>query len=198
MRIGIFGGTFDPPHLGHLILAAEAMDQANLDHLLWVLTPDPPHKQSSFISPVEHRLAMTQLMVECCSQFSLSDIELKRPGPQYAVDTVRELRIQYPTDELYYVIGGDSLRNLQTWHQPREFIQACDHIIVMQRPGSTPDITSLYKNYPELKTRLIFLDVPQVEISAINIRQRVKNDRIFWHFVTRPVNDYILKNQLYR
>jgi nicotinate-nucleotide adenylyltransferase len=197
MRIGIFGGTFDPPHLGHLILAAEAADQVQLNKVLWVLTPDPPHKQGSVISPVLHRLAMTQLMVDCCGQFELSDIEFKRPGPHYALDTVNALHQLYPGDELYYIIGGDSLRDLPTWHQPMDFIRACDKIVVMQRPGSTPDMTALYQNYPDLKTRLIFLDVPQVEISAVNIRQRVKQERAFWHFVTPAVNKYIKDNNLY-
>lgn len=197
MRIGIFGGTFDPPHLGHLILAAEAVDQLHLDKMLWVLTPDPPHKQEAMISPVIHRLVMTQLMVDTCLQFVMSDIEFQRPGPHYALDTILALRTQYPDDELYYSIGGDSLRDIPTWHRPAEFIRACDHILVMQRPGSTPDLTVLYQNFPDLKTRLEFLDVPQVEISAVNIRQRAKIGKAYWHFVIPAVKEYIEKNHLY-
>lgn len=197
MRIGAFGGTFDPPHLGHLILAAEAMDQANLDKLLWILTPDPPHKQSSMISPMEHRLAMTYQMVSCCDHFDFSDVDIRRPGPHYALDTVRLLHEQYPGDEICYVLGGDSLRDLPTWHQPAEFIKTCDQIIVMQRPGSMLDMTDLYQTYPQLKTRMVFLDVPQVEISAFSIRQRVKQNRIYWHFLTPAVYAYIRDHHLY-
>ena len=153
MRIGIFGGTFDPPHLGHLILAAEAVDSLQLDKMLWVLTPDPPHKQSQMISPAEDRMAMTKRMVECSPSFEFSDIEFRRPGPHYALDTVNALRLENPGSELFYVIGGDSLRDIPTWHKPTEFILACDHILVMQRPGSTPDLTILYKNYPEFKNQ---------------------------------------------
>ncbi len=198
MRIGIFGGTFDPPHLGHLILAAEAVDYARLDKMLWVLTPDPPHKQSNMISSAEDRVAMTRMMVESSPFFEFSDIEFKRPGPHYALDTVNELRKENPGSELFYVIGADSLRDLPTWHNPGEFINACDRIVVMQRPGSTPDMTGMYENYPELKTRLIFLDVPQIEISAVNIRQRVKQNRVYWQFLIPPVHHYIVKKNLYK
>lgn len=197
MRIGIFGGTFDPPHLGHLILAAEAVDSLQLDKMLWVLTPDPPHKQSQMISPAEDRMAMTKRMVECSPSFEFSDIEFRRPGPHYALDTVNALRLENPGSELFYVIGGDSLRDIPTWHKPTEFILACDHILVMQRPGSTPDLTILYKNYPELKTRLEFLDVPLIEISAVNIRQRVKQQRAYWQFVIPPVYQIIEERGLY-
>lgn len=197
MRIGVFGGTFDPPHLGHLILAAEAIDQANLDRLLWVLTPDPPHKQGSMISPVEHRLEMTRRMVACCNQFELSDVDIRRPGPHYSVDTVNILREENPGAEISFIFGSDSLRDLPIWHQPSEFVQACDQVIVMQRPGSMLDMTMLYKQVPELKTRLMFLDVPQVEISAVNIRQRVRQQRLYWHFLTPAVADYIRENNLY-
>lgn len=197
MRIGIFGGTFDPPHLGHLILAAEAIDQVHLDRMLWVLTPDPPHKQSQMISPADERMAMTKAMVACSPGFEFSDIEFRRPGPHYALDTVNAIRAEYPGAELFYVIGGDSLRDIPTWHQPTEFILACDHILVMQRPGSMPDMTVLYENYPDLKTRLEFMDVPLIEISAVNIRQRVKQKRAFWQFVIPPVADYIRDHHLY-
>jgi nicotinate-nucleotide adenylyltransferase len=197
LRIGVFGGTFDPPHLGHQILAVEALDQAGLDRVLWVLTPDPPHKQGMQISPVNHRLTMTQMMVDCHPKFGLSDIEFKRPGPHYALDTMLVLHEQNPGDELYYIIGGDSLRDLPTWHKPVEFISACDQIIVMQRPGFRPDLSFLYQNYPEIKKRLNFLDVPLIEISGKNIRQRAKVGRAFWQFVIPSVYEYIATHDLY-
>lgn len=197
MRIGVFGGTFDPPHLGHLILAAEAIDQAKLDRLLWVLTPDPPHKQGSMISPVEQRMEMARRMVSCCDQFELSDVDIRRPGPHYSVDTVNILRGENPGAEISFIFGSDSLRDLPLWHEPSEFVLACDQIIVMQRPGSMLDMTLLYQQIPELKTRLMFLDVPQVEISAVNIRQRVRQQRMYWHFLTPAVADYIRDNNLY-
>jgi nicotinate-nucleotide adenylyltransferase len=197
MRIGIFGGTFDPPHLGHLILAAEAVDQAHLDKLLWVLTPDPPHKQGAIISTVEHRLAMVQAMVKRDSHFELSDIEMRRPGPHFALDTMIALHRDYPEDELLYVIGGDSLRDLPSWHKPAELIEVCDGIIVLQRPGAIADTTTIYQNYPGLKDKLSFLDAPEVEISAANIRQRAKQGHAYWHYVIPEVARYIEEKGLY-
>ena len=119
--IGIFGGTFDPPHLGHLILSAEAYFQFGLDHLLWVLTPDPPHKQGHTISPLKHRLAMVKLAISGNPQLELSTVELTRSGPQYALDTVNLLARQNPGSNLIYFMGGDSLRDLPDLASPGGF-----------------------------------------------------------------------------
>ena len=104
-RLGIFGGTFDPPHMGHLILAAEARDQLALDLTIWVLTPDPPHKQGKDIASLEHRLAMVELAMADDPGFLLSHVDIDRPGPHYALDTVNLLRKEYPEDELIYLMG---------------------------------------------------------------------------------------------
>lgn len=141
-RIGLFGGTFDPPHLGHLILASEAQHQLDLTRMLWTLTPDPPHKQGQNIMSVEHRLAMVNLSIADNPLFELSRIELERPGPHYTLDTVRTLRAEYPGAEIVPVIGGDSLRELPKWHQPGELLAACSQIGVMRRPGEPTDLRS--------------------------------------------------------
>ena len=148
--IGIFGGTFDPPHLGHLILAAEARAQLGLDKLLWVLTPDPPHKQGQSIARIENRLEMVKLAIVDDPQFELSTVELTRPGPHYAVDTVQILARQNPGAKLVYLMGGDSLRDLPTWHRPAEFVSACQMIGVMRRPGDAVELPSLEKSLPGL------------------------------------------------
>ena len=116
--IGIFGGTFDPPHLGHLILAAEALYQLQLNRLLWVLTPEPPHKPGRPIAPLPHRLEMLQRAIAQTPGFELSSIEIDRPGPHYTIDTLEILRIQFPAADFALLIGGDSLRDLPGWHRP--------------------------------------------------------------------------------
>ena len=141
--IGIFGGTFDPPHLGHLILAAEAYAQLGLERCLWVLTPDPPHKQGQSITPLKHRLAMLKLAIAGDPQFELSTVDLDRPGPYYAVDTVKILAAQIPGANLVYLMGGDSLRDLPKWHLPADFVDACHAIGVMRRPGDDIDLPDL-------------------------------------------------------
>jgi nicotinate-nucleotide adenylyltransferase len=146
--IGIFGGTFDPPHIGHLVLAAEAHKQLGLDRLLWVLTPDPPHKQGRSIAPLDHRLAMVKLAIADDPQFELSTVELTRPGPHYALDTVQILAGQNPGADLVYLMGGDSLRDLPTWHRPADFISACHRIGVMRRPEDAVDLVALEKTCP--------------------------------------------------
>ena len=117
-NVGIFGGTFDPPHLGHLILASEALDQLGLARLLWVLTPMPPHKLDREITPLDHRLAMLNLALADWPQFQLSTIEIDRPGPHFTLDTVRLARAQHPGASMTLLIGGDSLRDLPSWHCP--------------------------------------------------------------------------------
>ena len=115
MRLGIFGGTFDPPHIGHLVLASEAYHQLKLDRLLWVLTPRPPHKPNQQITALEYRIEMVQAIVEDEPTFELSRVEIDRPPPHYAVDTVEILGKRFPGARLIYLVGGDSLRDLPLW-----------------------------------------------------------------------------------
>jgi nicotinate-nucleotide adenylyltransferase len=196
--IGIFGGTFDPPHLGHLILAAEAYSQLGLDRLLWVLTPDPPHKRGRSIARVEHRLKMVQLAIAGNPQFELSSVELTRPGPHYALDTVTLLAAQNHGANLIYLMGGDSLHDLPTWHCPAEFVAACHAIGVMRRPGDALSLPDLEKKLPGLTARVRFVDAPLLEIAAHTIRERVTARQPFRYFLLPDVYDYILKNKLYR
>ncbi len=196
--IGIFGGTFDPPHLGHLILAAEAHAQLKLDRLLWVLTPLPPHKQSQALTPLEHRLAMVDLAIAGERTFEFSTIEVDRPGPHYALDTVRILAEQNPGAEMVYLLGGDSLRDLPTWHRPVEFVAACHSIGVMRRPDDSIDLPELEKAIPGLTDKVRFVEAPLLDIAAHEIRARVAEGRPFRYFLLEGVYKYILKHRLYR
>ena len=196
--IGIFGGTFDPPHLGHLILAAEARAQLGLERLLWVLTPDPPHKQDQSIAPLQHRLEMVKLAIANDPQFEISSVELTRPGPHYALDTVLILAGQYPGENLVYLMGGDSLRDLPHWHRPSDFVSACHLIGVMRRPGDTVELAALEKSLPGLRSKVRFVEAPLLDIAAREIRRRIAEGRPFRYFLPERVFEYINEHGLYR
>jgi len=196
--LGIFGGTFDPPHLGHLILAAEAHAQLGLERLLWVLTPDPPHKQDRSITPLEHRLAMVNLALEHAPEFELSRVDMDRPGPHYAVDTVKIIANQDPGANLVYLMGGDSLRDLPLWHRPAKFVAACQLIGVMRRPGVGIDLRGLENKFPGLNAKVRFVEAPLLDIAAHEIRARIAGGRPFRYFLPSGVYDYILRHNLYR
>lgn len=198
MRAGIFGGTFDPPHIGHLILAAEALDQLYLDRLLWLLTPDPPHKQDQVISPVKMRMELLRAAIARNAQFELSRVELDRPGPHYALDTVRLLHQQMPGWELVYLIGGDSLRDMPTWHQPQALVRAVDQFGVMRRPGAEFDLPALERILPDITAKVAFLETPLIEISSTEIRARLAAGRTVRYFLPPAVYRRILGKGYYQ
>lgn len=197
-RIGIFGGTFDPPHVGHLILAAEARDQLDLDSTIWVLTPDPPHKRGKEISSLAHRLRMVELAIADDPAFTLSHVDIERPGPHYAVDTVNILRGYYPEETLVYLMGGDSLQNLPQWYQVNEFLAALDGIGVMRRPGDHVDLSALNGALPLLSDRLNFVTAPLLEISAEQIRRRASEGRAYRYYLLPKIYDYIHQQKIYQ
>lgn len=197
MRIGIFGGTFDPPHLGHLILAMEACDQLNLDRLLWMVTPDPPHKRGITITPVETRMSLIQAAIQEDPKFEISKVEMERPAPQYAVDTIRALRGIYPDAALIYLMGGDSLHDLPEWHHPQLLVEISDGLGVMRRPGDSVDLTLLETQLPGITKKVSFVDAPLLEISSRQIRQRVCSNRPFRYYLPKNVYELILKLELY-
>jgi nicotinate-nucleotide adenylyltransferase len=195
--IGIFGGTFDPPHRGHLALAAAARRQLGLDRLLWVLTPDPPHKQGLPITPFPHRLAMLNLALKDQPGYELSTIEMDRPGPHYAVDTVRILAIHNPGVRWIYLMGGDSLQNLPTWHRPADLVAALDALGVMRRPGDALDLPGLERVLPGLTAKVRWVDAPPMEVSAHEIRARAAAGHSFRRLVQPAVYAYIVEHHLY-
>ena len=197
-RLGIFGGTFDPPHIGHLILAAEARDQLDLDRTIWVLTPDPPHKQDNKKSSTAYRLAMVQYAIGDDEDFSLSRVDIDRPGPHYSVDTVRLIKMEYPYHELFFLMGGDLLQDLPKWHLVLEFVELVDGIGVMRRPGDEINLNSLYEKLPSLKKKVHFVTAPLLEISSEQIRQRVRTQRAYRYYLLPSVFEYIREQQLYQ
>jgi nicotinate-nucleotide adenylyltransferase len=196
--LGIFGGTFDPPHLGHLILAAEAYYQLDLDRLLWVLTPDPPHKRNKFITPLQHRLDMLRVTIAGDPNFELCPVDIDRPGPQYAVDTVRILKEQQPGQDWIYLMGGDSLRDLHTWRNPQELVASVSALGVMVRPGVKIDLDDLEKKIRGVSAKVRFIDAPLIGISASEIRQRVVDGLPYRYLVPLEVYKIIHERGLYR
>jgi nicotinate-nucleotide adenylyltransferase len=197
-RIGLFGGTFDPPHIGHLILASEAVYQFNLSKLLWMLTPDPPHKQDQPVTPVEHRIAMTQYCVSSHPVFELSRIELDRPGPHYTVDTVDLIIQQQPRAEIVLLLGGDSLRDLPTWKNHIELVSKVHQIGVMHRPGDSFDSSTLFAQVPGLGKKLVFLEALLHTLSSHEIRRRVRNGIPYQYYVLPHIYEYIRDHKLYQ
>jgi len=196
-RIGLFGGTFDPPHLGHLILASEAQSQLELDRLLWTLTPEPPHKQDQPITPIEHRLAMVSLAIADNPSFELSRAELDRPGPHYTLDTIKIIAEENPEAQIVPVIGGDSLNDLPTWHHPKELLYACHWVGVMRRPGEAANLEALEHELPGISSKIHYVDAPLLEIASREIRQRVAAGRPFRYYLPRSVYEYIEQHHLY-
>lgn len=197
-RIGFFGGTFDPPHIGHLILAGEAAQQFGLDRLLWVLNPDPPHKQEQQITPIEHRLEMLQRTISANPLFELSRLELDNPGPHYTIHTIRLLQQLEPEAELFLLIGGDSFRDLPFWRSPVELVAAVSKISVMRRPGDSFDLHSIENQVPGLTGKVTFIDALLLNLSSHEIRRRIQTGSQYRYYVHPAVYDYIEENSLYR
>jgi nicotinate-nucleotide adenylyltransferase len=198
MRIGIFGGTFDPPHVGHLILAEECRSQLKLDKLLWVVTDNPPHKHYVSVSPIEDRVRLVKKAIKGNNAFVLSRVDIDRPGPHFAIDTVNILKQQNPDAEFFYLMGGDSLHDLPTWNRPQDFIALCDGIGVMRRHADQVDLASLETVLPGISQKVLIVDAPILEISSKQIRQRVNEDQGFRYYLRDAVYRMVLKLGLYK
>lgn len=191
MRICIFGGTFDPPHIGHLLIAQTVCEAEMFDKVIFMPANKPPHKKN--ISEVEDRLAMLRFAIEGNPNFEISDLEIKRGGISYTIDTLRSYRNKVidVADELFYLIGSDSLLDLEHWKNPREILKKCN-VVVAIRPGFRPsDIPSWILH------RIQFANIPRFEISSSNIRKRWRENKTIRYQVTLPVWNYINKNNLY-
>lgn len=197
-RLGVFGGTFDPPHRGHLYLARSAVEQLGLNKVLWVLTPNPPHKTSRQISPIEDRLAMLELALEGLPDFEVSRIDIDRAPPHYAVDTIRLLQAANAGAELVYLIGADSLRDLPGWNRPDELINLVHEFGVLHRPGVSVNLSALLSILPGLAGKLTWLDAPIQKISSTDLRLNAGNLSSLRPFIPPRVLAYIQEKGLYQ
>jgi len=188
MKIGILGGTFNPIHIGHLILAEEAREKLILDKIIFVPTYLPPHKDNSDIAPANDRLAMVKLAISGNRYFSISGLEIKRDGRSYTIDTIKEFKTIYPNDDLYFIIGSDLLKYLDEWKDLVEIIKMVK-FIVATRPG-----------YPleKIPAYISTVAIRAVDISGFEIRRCVKENKSFRYLVPEPVYKYIIKNKLYK
>jgi len=196
MRLGIFGGTFDPPHWGHLHLAETAVRQLRLDRVLWVLTADPPHKQGQAISPVQDRLEMVLAAIAGQSDYELSRVEIDRPGPHWAADTVRLLAEHNPGAKLVYLMGGDSLHDLPKWVRPQAFLEHCS-LGVLRRPGDAIDLPALERKLPGLTAKVEFVQATPLDIASHEIRRRARQHLALEGLVPGPVALIIESRNLY-
>ena len=198
MNIGVLGGTFDPIHNGHIMVAEETKTRLNLAEVLLVPAGQPWLKKDSPILAAEHRVQMVRLAIAAYPYFKLSTMEIDRPGPSYTINTLTELQAQLGAgDELLFILGWDSLAQLTRWREPPRLIKMCRLVAVPRVGYPRPDLHSLDAVISGLSQRLILLDKPQVDIDATQIRERVKQGLSIRHLVPEPVDEYIRQRKLY-
>lgn len=188
MEIAIFGGTFDPPHLGHLIMAEEVVNACRLDEVWFMPSPDPPHKTDEVIAESGHRIEMVRTAIAGNNRFRLSLIEFERNGTSYSYDTVKQLLSQYPEHRFRFLIGADMVEYLPNWHKVDDLIRLIPFIGV-GRPGFS--LKSPYRDFIEE------VEVPKIEISSSMIRKRLKEKKGVRYFIPENVQNYIVKKGLY-
>lgn len=194
---GIFGGTFDPPHIGHLILAEMARSALRLSEVVFIPAAQPPHKLEEEITDPKHRLAMTELAVATNDRFSLSTVDLDREGPSYTVDTLRLLRREWgQTVDIYFIIGADMLVDFPTWYEPAQILKLC-RLAVVRRPGVEVDLEALEREVPGLRDRVYLVPAPLIGISSTEIRRRVRAGRTIKYLVLPEVEAYVAEQELY-
>ncbi|MBA7611247.1 putative nicotinate-nucleotide adenylyltransferase [subsurface metagenome] len=198
MNIGVLGGTFDPVHNGHLVVAEEVKTRLNLAEIIFVPAGQPWLKADRPISPAEHRLQMLRLAIADKPYFKLSTIEIERTGPSYTVDTIAELRDKLGSDdELFFILGWDSLVELPQWREPSRLIKMC-YLVAVPRPGyPRPKLKALEVIIRGLSQRVMLMKKPEIDISASAIRERVARGLSIRHLVPEPVNRYIKEHRLY-
>ncbi len=192
MNIGIFGGSFNPPHIGHQIVVESIRDQVHLGKILLVPSAQSPTKQDRSLAPPADRLAMTRLAFADYPEYEVSDIEVKRRGLSYTIDTLQQLAALFPRAQFSLIIGADNLLEFAAWRAPEEILARAD-LIVMSRPGyELPPGASAYAHHARI------VNVPQIGISSTDIRRRIKLGRSIRYLVPRAVEEYIAAKRLYR
>jgi nicotinate-nucleotide adenylyltransferase len=195
-RIGLLGGTFNPPHLAHLVCAQEACTQLGLDRVLFVPVYEPPHKDVEADPGVDHRVELCRRAVAADERFAVSRIEADVPGRSYTVDTLRRLHESRPEDELTFIVGGDMAQALPTWHEPKAVL-ALARLGVAEREGvRRADISERLAGLCGAD-RIRFFDMPRLDISSSMIRRRVAAGRPIRYLVPDAVADYIASARLY-
>ena len=193
-RVGVFGGTFDPPHLGHLAIAERARDQLGLERVVFVPAADPPHKRGRTMSPFARRIAMTRLAVRGHTGFTVSDLEARRRGPSYTVETLRALRRRFPDRELVLVLGGDSLEDFPGWRDPRGILELA-RLAVAPRADARRDRPR--RTDAARPGRVVRLSSPVLELSSSDLRARARRGESLRYLVPDAVDAYARRHRLY-
>jgi nicotinate-nucleotide adenylyltransferase len=195
-RIGVLGGTFDPVHLGHLVIACEMQFELDLDLVLWVPAGDPPHKPDQVITPASHRVRMLELALADREGFVIDRTDLERAGPSYTADTVARIQANHPEDRMFFLMGADSLRDLHTWREP-ERILAVAELGVARRPDVEIDLEDAIERLPAILDRVTIVNVPLIGISSRDLRRRVAHGEPIAYQVPPDVERYIREHHLY-
>jgi len=190
-KIGIWGGTFDPPHIAHLIIAQEVLEKLKLDQVWFIPSRIPPHKRNKPVTNTLQRWQMLKLALSGNPKFVASDIELRRKGISYTVDTLRTLSLQKPKRKLYLILGADNLKFLPGWKEPEEIFRLAQ-VVLVRRPG-----LKISRANSWVKKRVL-IEAPLLEISSSQIRERVKKGESITYWVPEKVKRYIEKYKLYR
>lgn len=200
MKIGIFGGSFNPIHLGHLVLAEQVRDALGLHQVVFVPARIPPHKAGLELASPEHRLEMVRIATYENPRFAVSDLELGREGPSYTVETIREFQARRPGDQLFFIVGGDSVPELPMWREIESLGELCT-VAAGARPGfALEEIDALEGRLPGPMIQALrenFVQTPSIDISSRDIRTRAGEGRSIRHLVPNRVLDYIRTNSLY-
>jgi len=198
-RIGILGGSFDPPQMGHLILAEYSRESLSMDHILFVPVADHPVKKGELRLPFHHRLAMLELAIEDNPCFSISRVDVDRGGPHYSADTVKIIRAQYPQAELFFVMGGDNLRSLPTWERAQQLYDCC-RLAVMKRADADISADMHDDVLPNLSKYVDIVDVPMLSVwlSSTFVVSRLRKNLSVRYLVPDKVLEYIAAHKLYR
>ncbi len=201
MRVGILGGTFDPVHLGHLIMAEQCREQARLDQVLFIPSARPPHKQATPLTGFEERVEMLELALAGQPAFRVDDLEKERPGLSYTADTLEELRRRLPDSQLFLLVGSDILPDLPSWYNPAHILELA-RLLVVARPGLeiwSPERLGAAIGMPaDARLDLEIVLSPLIDISSRDVRRRVAEGRTIRYLVPRAVECYILAHRLYR
>ncbi len=199
MRVGILGGTFDPIHMGHLIIAEEARERIRLDEVIFMPTGQPWLKAGRRISPAHHRLEMVKLAIGSNPFFRDSAMEIERSGPTYTLDTLLDLRKELPSSaEIFFVVGLDSLKEFHRWHEPERVLTLCT-LVAVNRPGFLKgDLGLLDSGTSEIMEKVLFLESPLIDVSGTDIRRRVANGSSIRYRVPQAVEEYIYTHGLYQ
>jgi len=191
MKICLFGGTFDPPHIGHLLIAQTVYEAENFDKILFVPACEPPHKNC--VTPMKHRIEMVRIAISDNPNFEYSDVDIVRKGISYTIDSIVDIKRNYKltNDEIFYLIGSDSLIDFKNWKDSKEILDECN-VIVAIRPGFRPSDIPHW-----ILQKVHFSNIPRFELSSSKIRSRWVKDLTIRYMVTLPIWEYINENNLY-